>query len=228
VRTVIFDLDGTLADTSADLLAAANACFAAQGLGPPLGSGDTAVAFRGGRAMLRLGAARLGLGWDEARIGREYGVLLDAYEAAIDRETRLYPGAAEAVEALRRGGTVVAVCTNKPEALAELLLQRLGVRDLFGALVGGDTFAVRKPDPLPYVATVERAGGRVARSMLVGDTDTDRDTARAAGVPCALVTFGPEGDGVARWAPEALLHGYGALACVVGGLLGEEGGRPAG
>ena len=68
-----------------------------------------------------------------------------------------------------------------------------------------DTLPVRKPDPAPYRLSVERAGGRVERSILIGDTETDRKTGLAAGVPVALVTFGPEGQGVARLAPEALL-----------------------
>ncbi|MFZ5750785.1 MAG: HAD family hydrolase [Pseudomonadota bacterium] len=205
MRTVVFDLDGTLADTSGDLVAAANACFRAMGAGDLLDpQGDALTAFHGGRAMLRLGLSRLGR-TDEAEVDRWYPDLLAAYERGIDRTTRLYPGAADAVRALRAAGFATTICTNKPERLAETLLARLGVRGLFDALVGADTLPVRKPDPAPYVLAVERAGGTVARSFLVGDTDTDRRTAAAAGVPVALVAFGPEGEGVARLAPDALL-----------------------
>jgi phosphoglycolate phosphatase len=205
VRTVVFDLDGTLADTSGDLVAAANACFRAMGAGDLLDpQGDALTAFHGGRAMLRLGLSRLGRS-DEAEVDRWYPDLLAAYERDIDRTTRLYPGAAQAVRDLRAAGFATTICTNKPERLAETLLARLGVRGLFDALVGADTLPVRKPDPAPYVLAVERAGGTVARSFLVGDTDTDRRTAAAAGVPVALVAFGPEGEGVVRLAPDALL-----------------------
>ncbi|ESW61078.1 MAG: haloacid dehalogenase [Rhodobacter sp. CACIA14H1] len=207
MRTVVFDLDGTLADTSADLLAAANACFRDLGHGDVLGAGDALTAFHGGRAMLRLGFSRLGA-WDESMVDGQYPRLLAAYADGIDTHTRLYPGAVAAVEALRAAGFATAICTNKPEGLAETLVTRLGVRGLFDALVGADTLPVRKPDPAPYRASVERAGGAVARSMLVGDTDTDRRTALAAGVPVALVTFGPEGQGIARLDPEALLHHF--------------------
>jgi phosphoglycolate phosphatase len=137
----------------------------------------------------------------------------------LDRHTTLYPGAVAAVETLRRQGYAVAICTNKPEGLALELLRRLGVLDLFGAMVGADTLAVRKPDAAPYVAAVTRAGGNVARSMLVGDTETDRKTGLAAAVPVALVTFGPEGQGVARLNPEALLHHYDDLPDLVARLL---------
>ncbi len=204
MRTVVFDLDGTLADTSADLLAAANACFEV----PMLGPADALTAFHGGRAMLRLGFQRQGLAWTEADVAREYPRLLAAYADGIVRETRLYPGAVAAVEALRVAGFRTAICTNKPEGLAEELLRRLGVRRLFGALVGADTLVVRKPDPAPYHLAVDWAGGVAGRSMLVGDTETDRLTGRAAGVPVALVTFGPEGRGVARLEPEALLERF--------------------
>jgi phosphoglycolate phosphatase len=221
VRTVIFDLDGTLADTSADLIAAANACFRGLGHGDVLDAvEDAATAFRGGRAMLRLGFGRVRPGFTEAEIDAQYPRLLAAYEAGIDRETRLYPGAEAAVRALLGAGYVTGICTNKPERLAEILMERLGVRELFGSLVGADTLAHRKPHPAPYAAAVERAGGRVTQSVLVGDTVTDRDTARASGVPVILVTFGPGGGGAAALAPDALLQDFGALPQVVARLIG--------
>ena len=220
MQTVVFDLDGTLADTSADLLAAANACFRAMGHGDQLGPSDTLTAFHGGRAMLRLGFERVGLLWSEEDVSREYPRLLSAYADSIDTHTRLYPGAVEAVESLRSMGFRTAICTNKPEGLAETLVQRLGVRDLFGALVGADTLPTRKPDPAPYLEAVRRAGGAVSRSMLLGDTETDRNTGLAVGVPVALVTFGPEGAGVARLNPEALLDHFGDLPALARRLLG--------
>lgn len=219
MRTVVFDLDGTLADTSGDLLAAANACFRGLGHGDVLGPSDALTAFHGGRAMLRLGFTRLGR-VDEAAVDAQYPVLLRAYADAIDVHTTLYPGAVEAVEALRSGGFAVSICTNKPEDLAQDLTRRLGIRDLFGALIGADTLPTRKPDPAPYIAAVEQAGGTVARSMLIGDTDTDRKTGLAVGVPVALVTFGPEGRAIERLLPEALLDDYRDLPALAQRLLG--------
>ncbi|MBP9049529.1 MAG: HAD-IA family hydrolase [Tabrizicola sp.] len=216
MRCVVFDLDGTLADTSADLLAAANACLPRACLGPE----DALTAFHGGRAMLRLGFDRLGLDWTEAEVDAAYPVLLEAYRGGIATHTRLYPGAMAAVEGLKTAGFAVSICTNKPEELAELLLSALGVRGAFGALVGADTLPVRKPDPAPYRAAVERAGGLVARSMLVGDTETDAKTGVAAGVPVALVTFGPEGAGVSRFRPAALLDRFEDLPGLAGRFLG--------
>lgn len=93
----------------------------------PAGREDALTAFHGGRAMLRLGFTRLGMAWTEADVDAGYPVLLEAYRAGIATHTRLYPGAIEAVEALKAGGIAVSVCTNKPEGLAELLLTELGV-----------------------------------------------------------------------------------------------------
>jgi phosphoglycolate phosphatase len=203
------------------LLAAANACFRDMGAGDVLrAETDTGVALRGGRAMLQLGMERLGRAEDEAVIDRYYPVLLEAYAQAIDVHTVLYPGAMAAVERLSGDGYRVAICTNKPEGLARLLLERLGVLGAFQALTGADTLAVRKPDPEHLRETVRRAGGDPARALMVGDTVTDHDTARAAGVPLVLVGFGPGGAAVAALKPEAVIAHYDELHDVVRRLIG--------
>ena len=214
-KTAIFDLDGTLADTSTDLLAAANECFRRLGHGDQLTQGDAMTAFAGGRAMLRLGFSRLGPDWTEAEVDLQYPVLLAAYAADIDRHTRLYPGVLPALLRLNALGWRCGICTNKPVGLAEELVARLGIRGQFDSLIGADSLSVRKPDPAPYHAAVRLAGGSLARSVLIGDTVTDRDTARAAGVPVVLVTFGPGGRSVADLAPDALLDHFDNLVPVL-------------
>lgn len=221
MRTVVFDLDGTLADTSGDLIAAANTCFRAMGAGDLLDPiRDAGTALRGGRAMLTLGMERLGRAEDIAEIDRQYPLLLEAYAADIDTHTVLYPGAMAAVEALVGAQYRVAICTNKPEGLARMLMTRLGVLNAFGALIGADTLPVRKPDPEPLREAVRRAGGDPARCLLVGDTVTDRETSRAAGVPSVLVTFGPGGPGVSDLRPEGLIGHFDELPDVVQRLIG--------
>lgn len=221
--TVVFDLDGTLADTSGDLVAAANACFRARGLGDLLDPvADALIAFHGGRAMLRAGYGRLP-GDRLLPPGAEdedFDRLLDHYGAAIAVHTRLYPGVEAALEQLASDGHLLAVCTNKPEALAHALLRELGIGQRFGAMIGADTLPVRKPDPRPYRAAVEGAGGQVAASFLVGDTETDRKTASAAGVPVALISFGPEGEAISRLAPERLLARFDELPALAREWLG--------
>jgi len=219
MRTVIFDLDGTLADTSGDLIAAANHCFDGMGLATRLDPvADAGTALRGGRAMLTLGLERAGQ-YSAETVDRWYTELLSAYGDAIDVHTVLYPGAMDAVEALKSEGMRVGICTNKPEGLAQTLLTRLGIRDAFGSLIGADTLSTRKPDAAPYIASVEQAGGAVAQSCLIGDTVTDRNTAKAAGVPCVLVGFGPSGGDMAALEPEAIIGHFDELPDVARRLL---------
>lgn len=221
MKTVVFDLDGTLADTSRDLIEAANACFEDRGHAAPLDvDADRLTAFHGGRAMLRLGHSRLNGGAEDADIDRDYHSFLERYETNLDLHTTLYDGAEAALARLGDAGYVLAVCTNKPEGLAEKLLVSLGVRDRFRAMLGADTLPVRKPDPLHLTETVRRAGGDPARSVLVGDTETDRETGRRAGVPVILVGFGPEGEGVSRLEPDAMIAHYDALFDEVCRLIG--------
>lgn len=215
--SVIFDLDGTLADTSGDLLAAANWCFRDMGLGDVLTAADVGIALRGGRTMLRAGLTRAGR-LDEQVVAEYYPKLLAAYDADIDRHTFMYEGAMDAVAEIKARGLAVGICTNKPERLAQKLLTRLGVRDDFACLVGADTLTVSKPDPAPLFEAAERAGGD-RQCILIGDSDTDRNTAAAAQVPCVLVTFGPAGGDMAALKPAALLHNYADLPQIAADLL---------
>lgn len=213
--SVVFDLDGTLADTSGDLIAAANACFREISEGDLLDPlKDAQTAFHGGRAMLRLGMKRLGRK-DEGAVDRLYPRLIAHYRDNIDVHTFLYDGVLEALTDLSAAGFALGVCTNKPEALAEELLRRLGIRDRFQAMLGADSLPWRKPDPRHLTETISRMGGDPRRAVLIGDTNNDRDTARNAGVPCVLVTFGPEGDSVRAMAPEGLLPHYNDLRDVM-------------
>lgn len=161
MRTVVFDLDGTLVDTSGDLIAAANSCFRARGLGDVLDTvADARVAFNGGRAMLREGFARTGAG-GEAEVDEDYHKLLAAYGDNIAVHSRAYDGAWSAVETLKQRGFAVAICTNKPEGLARQLLDTLGTAHVLPTLIGADT--------LP-------------QATLAGDADDVRQVVFAAGI----------------------------------------------
>lgn len=221
MKSVIFDLDGTLADTSADLIAAANACFRELGHGPLLDPvADAPTAFAGGRAMLRLGFSRLDSAWSESDVDGQYPFLLEYYGANLDRQTVLYPGVETCLQALTDQGYALGICTNKPEGLSETLVRNLGIRPYFKALLGADTLPVRKPDPQHLWETITRSGGHRDSAVLIGDTVTDRKAAENAGVPCALVTFGPTGRAVQDLSPEALLDHYDDLPDLVQRMLG--------
>lgn len=222
MKTIVFDLDGTLADTSGDLLAAANTCFQALGYRDVLTKRDALTAFQGGRALLRLGFSRLQDihgAWSEQEVDAQYPLFLEAYKQSINQHTFLYPGVEDALQKVTSSGYKAAICTNKPEFLAQELTKQLGIRHFFGSLIGADTLKNSKPHPAPYRAAVDRAGGEVQHSFLVGDTQTDLETARAVGVPIVLTAFGPEGGRVSRFRPDALLDHYDNLLPLAHRLL---------
>ncbi|CAN5758588.1 phosphoglycolate phosphatase [soil metagenome] len=217
MRTAIFDLDGTLADTSADLVTAANATLAEAGIAAALDKRrDRATAMQGGRAMLRLALGRLGRP-DDALIDRLYPRLLAHYGDCLDAETRLFEGVEATLAALSGSDWRLGICTNKPQALAEALIASLGLAGTFHALIGADLLAVRKPDPFHLTETIRRAGGEPSRAVLVGDTITDLNAARAAGMPCILVRF--EAETVAALAPDAFIAHYDELPALLEALV---------
>ena len=184
---VAFDLDGTLADTAPDLAEALNHSLGALGrpLVPP--ASVRHLIGHGARALLRRGLAASGEAPEEL-VELGFPIFLEHYAAHICDGTRLFPGLEEALDAVERAGAALAICTNKQEALTMKLLGALGLSGRFAAIVGGDTLPVRKPDPAPLFEAIARAGG--GRAVLVGDSITDADTARAAGVPFVAVSFG--------------------------------------
>jgi phosphoglycolate phosphatase len=222
MKTAVFDLDGTLADTSADLIAAANATAAAFGWAMLDPGGDRALAGRGGRALLSEARGRAGLPHDPAAVETAVAPFLAAYEGAIARQTRLFPNALPCLDALEAAGWRLGVCTNKPERLARILLDALGVGARFGALIGADTLPVRKPDPLALTETVRRLGGALSLTVLVGDTVTDRETARRAGVPCILCRFGYALEPLALLAAEGEIDDLAETPALAARLIGAR------
>ena len=186
-RVVAFDLDGTLADTSVDLADALN--HALETLGRPRLPLDqiTLMVGHGTRALMRKGLDATG-GGDGALFEDALRELINFYENNICRHTKAYPGAQEALDELRAANIRTAICTNKPEKLAKMLVTALGWEDKFDAIIGGDTLSVAKPDPAPLFEAIARCGG--GRTVYVGDSITDADTAKAADVPFIAVSFG--------------------------------------
>jgi phosphoglycolate phosphatase len=217
--TAVFDLDGTLADTAPDLIGALNEVGAAEGWPALDPLGDRITAGQGARALLRLGMARAGLPDDAARVEMLVPDFLDAYAARLARESRFFPGAENALDAMEAAGWRLAVCTNKPIALATALLAALGASRRFAAVLGADTLPVRKPDPEHFHETVRRAGGARGRALMIGDTITDRETARRADAPCILVGFGYADRPLDAMTPDAVIDNFAALAATARRLI---------
>lgn len=219
MRAAIFDLDGTLADTAPDLIGAANDLAAAHGLSPLAAGAHRITAGKGGKALLRAVLTESGAAIDEDRIDELFPEFLVAYEARIDQESALFADVEAALEALAGQGWRLAVCTNKPERLARILLDRLGVTGAFGAIIGADTLPVRKPDPAPVWAAIEGCGGARDKAVMIGDSVTDRDAARAAGALCALASFGYATEPMESLAPEAVFHGFAELPDLLNAMV---------
>lgn len=188
--TVVFDLDGTLIDTAPDLVASLNHTIAVHGLEPVTYSDLTHLVGHGARAMIERSFRLRGHPLDEAEFPAMLDRFIGHYLANMPGESKPYPGVTTALNRLRDAGMLLAVCTNKMEGLAAPLIEGLGLSHYFAALTGGDTFAVRKPDPAHFIGTVARAGGDVGRSVMVGDSLNDLKVAVNAGVPSIGVPFG--------------------------------------
>ena len=222
IRTAVFDLDGTLADTAPDLIGAANDLLRRRDLPPIDPSIERVQAGRGGKALISLGFERAGRPLDKAAVEALFPEYLEIYGARIDRETRLYDGVEAALAQLADAGWRLGVCTNKPEALAVDLLDRLGIRERFSAIVGADTLPVRKPDPRPVWETIERVGGAAAAAAMIGDSKTDRDAARNAEIPIVLTTFGYALEPIASLKADAVINHMDNLPAVLDARVVEE------
>lgn len=202
-----FDLDGTLVDSSLDLAAAVNYTLSTADL--PLHDVDEIKRFvgKGTRVMLERALKASG-GFSEERLAQLSPVLHDYYDAHLCDHSHLYPDAIEAMMALRARGVRLAICTNKLERFTFPLLRRLGIENLFDAIIGGDTVGQVKPDPEPMYEMVRRAGG--GRCVFLGDTSNDIDGARNAGMATISVSFGFV-DATQELEADAVLHHYSDL-----------------
>src|SRR5271166_2481836 len=210
--TIVYDLDGTLADTASDLMGALNAVLTQEGLAPlPVEKAGTMLG-AGGRALIARGFAASGRELAPPKLEALFGDFLAHYNAHIAEQTRLYPGVGTALEAFARAGWRQAICTNKMEGSARLLVERLGVAGRFAFVCGQDTFGVGKPDPKPLLGTILASGGLAARAIMVGDSVTDIRTARAAGLPVIAVDFGYTDVPVAELGPDRVISHFGELA----------------
>ncbi|MCW5892563.1 MAG: phosphoglycolate phosphatase [bacterium] len=212
-RHVAFDLDGTLADTRADIVAAANAMLTELGRPPqPLEVVQGYVGEGARRLVERLLGAP-----EPAAVAGGLRRFLDFYARHLLDATRLYPGVADALAALAARGIVLTVCTNKPEAMSRTILDGLRVGRLFREVVGGDTLPTRKPDPQGLLLLCERVGIPPGDALLVGDSGIDVHTARAAGVAFCGVAWGLTPEGMWAAEPSLVIDDAAALLGVVEG-----------
>lgn len=218
----VFDLDGTLAETAGDLIGTLNVILAREGLPPlPLERARDLLG-AGAKALIQRGFAVENVTLEPERLERLFEDFLEHYGAHLCDHSHLFPGAAEALERLRKRGFALAVCTNKVERHAKDLLDALGVAHRFAAIVGKDTYPYSKPDPRHILSTVEAAGGDPRRAVMVGDSRADVEAARAARVPVIGVTFGYTAVPIGELNPDRVIERFDDLVDAVAALVPTE------
>jgi phosphoglycolate phosphatase len=184
----ILDLDGTLVDTLGDFEVAIGRMLAELGLAPVDRDFIEHTIGKGGEHLIRSTLARAGA---EASLYPQAWASYQAHYRAVNGEfAAVYPGAREGVERLAAAGLGLACVTNKPFGFADTLLERKALRAHFAQVYGGDSFARKKPDPLPLLEACKALGSTPARTLMVGDSSNDAAAARAAGCPVVLVRYG--------------------------------------
>ena len=182
----VFDLDGTLVDSAPDLHAALDRLMAAEARPGFARAQVTAMIGDGVRVLVERACAARALPFTEARLA---SFTVD-YTARAAEATQLFPGIPAALAALEAAGWRLAICTNKPVAATEVLLAGLGLTGRFAAIGGGDSFAMRKPDPGHLLGTIAQAGSTPDRAAMIGDHRNDVAAARGAGLPCLFAAWG--------------------------------------
>lgn len=188
--TIVFDLDGTLINTAADLVASVNHTIAAAGLDPVKVDDLNHLVGHGALVMIERAFAMR----EKPLAKEDLRPLLERfiahYQAHIPGESQPYPGLVDTLDRFEAAGYTLAVCTNKMEGLARPLLEGLGLTRYFAAITGGDTFTVRKPDAQHLLGTIAKAGGNPQRAIMVGDSRNDILVAQNANIPSIAVPFG--------------------------------------
>ena len=194
-QLLAIDLDGTLVDSAPDIAHCLGSALEAIGHAPP-GEARTRAWIGDGLETLIARAIAYGAGQGEATLSGEarhkaaLAAFLACYRDNLFVRSRLYPGVADTLDALRLAGLRLCCITNKRYAFSQALLEQAGIRDRFELLLGGDSLAQMKPSPLQLKAAAETLGVAPATATLVGDSHQDLRAARAAGYGFVLATFG--------------------------------------
>lgn len=210
---VVFDLDGTLIDSAPDMHRSVNLMLADLGC-PPLSLPEIRTMVGDGASALiaRALAARQCVTADPDKALEQF---LQHYEAEPTAFTRTFPGVPETLERLQAFGLTLAICTNKPARLTEMIVKRLGIEHFFVRVVAGDTLPYRKPDPRALQEVMNSFGTPPAATLMVGDSEVDAATAHAANVPFILMTYGYHRGPIDSISSVATLDHFGELATLL-------------
>ncbi len=216
--TIVFDLDGTLVDTAPDLVDTLNVILAQEGLPAVPFTQARNMIGGGGKMMIERALHAEGRACPASELDRLYARFVAYYAEHIADRSRPFPQLEATLDQLAAAGHRLAVCTNKLEWLSKRLLDTLRLTDRFAAICGQDTFGMQKPDPEVFRLTVRRAGGEPAQAIMVGDSKTDIDTARAAQAPVVAVDFGYTEVPIASLEPDRIISSYADLPAAIAAL----------
>jgi len=205
IRTVLFDLDGTLLDTAPDLADALNAVLM-ENHRPPLPFQEIrGVVSHGAMALIRLGFELDEFHPDFQPLRQR---LLALYRDNLSRKTRPFPGMDELLDQLETLGYNWGVVTNKPGWLTDPLLKNLGLHDRAACVVSGDTLETRKPHPAPMLHACELIGSKPEHCVYVGDAERDVEAGRNAGMHTLVALFGyfQAHDRPHEWHADGMIH----------------------
>ncbi len=204
IKTVLFDLDGTLADTAQDLAHALNETLKAFGREPLHFEKIRPVVSHGGMALIRLG---FGIEPDHPDFEVRRQHLLEVYRENIARHTTLFEGMEQLLNVIEGRGLNWGVVTNKPAWLTEPLMQALGLSARAATIVSGDTLPERKPHPAPMLLACEQAGSDAAHCLYIGDAQRDIEAGHNAGMRTLIAGFGYIGadDTPEDWGADAII-----------------------
>ena len=226
--TVVFDLDGTLVETAPDLIGATNHVLSLINLGPDSPQTRRPLISFGSRAMIETALSVHGRTLDASAVDSLWQEFLAYYARNIAVESHAYPGLELALDRLLAAGVRLAVCTNKQEHLSRQLLGSLQLLERFAAIAGRDTFAVHKPNPGHLTGVIAQAGGDPTRAIMVGDSDTDVKTARAANIPVIGVPFGYTDVPMQDLGADVVIENYSELQGAIAQIAATKWGQAAG
>jgi phosphoglycolate phosphatase len=187
---ISFDLDGTLVDTAPDLVRSTNVVMDAAGIARISLASVRGMVGQGARALIIKAAAAGGVTFGEEDLNARIAHFLEIYQAGLTELSLPFDGVDETLGVLSDQGAILSVCTNKPPHLANPVLQAFGLNRHFKAIVGNGQAGVNKPDARHLTYTINACGGDLSRALMVGDSITDVQAARNAGIPVVLVSFG--------------------------------------
>lgn len=208
---IIFDLDGTLIDTSHDLLDSLNYCLKTVDLEPVEYEQLAFLIGQGAKAMLTRAFDLRKRPVSDSELNDFFDLFVSHYGENMPGRSKAYDGLLEALERLRSDGLRFAICTNKHESLAQSLMEKLGMSDQFVVLTGGDSFPFRKPDGRHILETIKLAEGKPNRTIMIGDSINDIAAAKNAGVRSIGVPFGFSDVPIEDLEPNAVISHYDEL-----------------